>query len=128
MNTLNQAFANGIVASYNPKLEQELTDFRTAHPDAVITGWDVYTQFSDMLSNPGSYGFTNTEQAAFDNSGPYPGVVVADPDSHVFWDGTHPTTAGHVILGNDALECTWGNSYHPGAVDPCADANEPCRH
>lgn len=102
VNTPNQAFANAIVESYNPKLNQKLMDFRTAHPDAFLFGWDTYSQFNDMLSNPGTYGFTNTEQAAFDNSGPYPGVVVADPNSHVFWDSTHPTEAGHLILGQDA--------------------------
>ena len=103
VNTPNQAFANAIVESYNPKLEQKLMDFRTAHPDVFLFGWDTYSQFDDMLSNPASYGFTNTEQAAFDNSGAYPGTVVADPNSHVFWDGTHPTEAGHTILGQDAL-------------------------
>ena len=57
-----------------------------------------------MLANPGSYGFTNTTVAALNNNGLYPGVVVADPDSHVFWDQTHPTEAGHAILGQSALE------------------------
>jgi phospholipase/lecithinase/hemolysin len=104
VNTPNQAFANDIVSSYNPKLAQAISDFRTAHPDATITAWDVYTQFQDMLANPGSYGFTNTEQAAFNNSGLYPGVVSATPNTHVFWDGTHPTEAGHQILGQSALE------------------------
>jgi outer membrane lipase/esterase len=104
VNTPNQAFANNIVASYNPKLAQAISDFRTAHPGATIIAWDVYTQFQDMLANPGSYGFTNTEQAALDNSGLYPGVVSATPNTHVFWDGTHPTEAGHQILGQSALE------------------------
>jgi phospholipase/lecithinase/hemolysin len=104
VNTPNQAFANDIVTSYNPKLADAITDFRTAHPDATITSWDVYTQFQDMLANPGSYGFTNTEQAALNNSGLYPGVVSATPNTHVFWDGTHPTEVGHQILGQSALE------------------------
>ena len=104
VNTANQAFANDIVASYNPKLAAAIAAFGTAHPDATVTGWDVYTQFQDMLSNPGSYGFTNTEVAALNNTTePYPGVVVANPDSHVFWDQTHPTAAGHAILGQSAL-------------------------
>jgi phospholipase/lecithinase/hemolysin len=102
--TFNQVFANDIVASYNPKLAAEIAAFRTAHPDATVTAWDVYTQFQDMLSNPGSYGFTNTTVAALNNDADYPGVVVADPNSHVFWDQTHPTAAGHAILGQDALE------------------------
>jgi phospholipase/lecithinase/hemolysin len=102
VNTPNQAFANAIVTSYTPKLNQELMDFRTAHADAFIYSWDTYSQFSDMLTNPGSYGFTNTQQAAFDDSGAYPGTVVADPNTHVFWDSTHPTEAGHMILGQDA--------------------------
>src|SRR6478752_23839 len=61
--TANQAFANAIVASYDPKLAAAVTAFRTAHPDATVAYWDVYTQFADMLANPSSYGFTNTMQA-----------------------------------------------------------------
>jgi phospholipase/lecithinase/hemolysin len=101
--TANQAFANDIVASFDPKLASAIVDFRTTHPDASVAYWDVYTQFADMLANPGSYGFTNTTQAALNNSGLYPGVVAADPNSHVFWDETHPTEAGHAILGQSAL-------------------------
>lgn len=104
VNTPNQAFANAIVDSYNPKLAQMITDFTTSNPDAKIAAWDVFTLFNDLLANPGSYGFTNTTQAAFDDSGPYPGTVVADPNSHVFWDGTHPTAPAHAILGAHALE------------------------
>lgn len=29
--------------------------------------------------------------------------MIANPNSHVFWDGTHPTAAGHAILGQDGL-------------------------
>ena len=113
--TANQAFANDIVASYNPKLAAAITSFSTAHPDATVTAWDVYTQFQDMLSNPGSYGFTNTTVAALNNNTLYPGVVVADPNSHVFWDETHPTAAGHLILGTKRIGSARRNARYSRA-------------
>lgn len=104
VNTPNKMFANDIVSSYNPKLEQALVDFRAAHTEAKLASWDDFSQFDAMLTDPAFYGFTNETDAAFSSSGAYPGTVVADPNKHVFWDSTHPTAAGHALLGDFAYE------------------------
>ena len=104
VNTPNQAFANGMVTSFNPKLAQALANLRTQHSDLRVAGWDMYSDFNQVLNNPASFGFTNDTDAAFSSSGPYPGTVVANPNQHVFWDDTHPTAPGHQILGQFAYQ------------------------
>jgi phospholipase/lecithinase/hemolysin len=102
VNTPNQAFANDIVTTYNPKLSQALANLEVQFPEIKLTSWDVYSDFNEMLHNPGNFGFTNVTVGAFSSTGPYPGTVVADPGQHVFWDHTHPTAPGHVLLGQYA--------------------------
>jgi phospholipase/lecithinase/hemolysin len=99
VNTPNQSFANDMVTSYNPKLAQALANLRTQHAGLRLAGWDVYSDFNQVLQNPASFGFTDDTEAAFSNTGPYPGTVVANPNQHVFWDDTHPTAPGHAYLG-----------------------------
>jgi phospholipase/lecithinase/hemolysin len=102
VNTPNQAFANSIVTTYNPKLAQALTNLEVQFPEIKLTPWDVYSDFNQMLQNPGNFGFTNVTVGAFSSTGPYPGAVAANPAQHVFWDHTHPTAPGHVLLGHFA--------------------------
>jgi phospholipase/lecithinase/hemolysin len=102
VDTPNQAFANNIVTTYNPKLAQTLVDLKGQLPGLKLTAWDVYTDFNQLLQNPASFGFTNVKDSAYSSSGPYPGTVVANPNQHLFWDHTHPTQPGHVLLGRYA--------------------------
>lgn len=109
VDTPNQTVANNIVTTFNPKLEQAMMDLRTELPDLKLATWDVYSDFSAMLQDPMSFGFTNEKDAAFSAGTftdrlPYPGTVVANPNEHVFWDDTHPTAAGHALLGDYAYD------------------------
>jgi phospholipase/lecithinase/hemolysin len=104
VDTPNQAIANDIVIKFNPKLEQAMVDLRTQFPDLKLATWDVHSDFDAMLQDPMSFGFTDEKHAAYSSSGPYPGTVVANPNQHVFWDHTHPSAAGHALLGGYAYE------------------------
>jgi len=67
---------------------------------------------ADLISNvaafPVSFGLANvTDPAA---PGLSPGAlfynksqIVSDPNSYLFWDDLHPTTAGHAMLAEQAL-------------------------
>jgi cholinesterase len=104
VNTPNQAFANDIVTTYNPKLAQSLVNLQVQFPELELTPWDVYTDFNGLLQNPGNFGFTNVTDGAFSSAGAYPGTVAANPNQHVFWDHTHPTAPGHALLGGYAYD------------------------
>ncbi|MDP9004531.1 MAG: SGNH/GDSL hydrolase family protein [Verrucomicrobiota bacterium] len=49
---------------------------------------DAWTNTIRVLTYPSKYGFTDTLHSAQGNSN-------ISPDTYLFWDGLHPTTAGH---------------------------------
>jgi len=63
---------------------------RLASETGVLV-FDLFGLTTSINANPGAYGFIN----ASDASGAIPG---ADPSQYLFWDGIHPTAAGHAIL------------------------------
>ncbi len=67
-----------------------------------IIDFDIFSILNDMIANPGTYGFTNTNTACYSGTVGIggPGTVCANPDEYIFWDGIHPTTAAHDIIGN----------------------------
>ena len=70
---------------------------------AGVQYFDTFSWWSHTLANPGAYGFTNVTDPCLTTS------ICADPSSYFFWDGVHPTTAGHAVLADaveDSLEQT----------------------
>jgi cholinesterase len=59
--------------------------------------FDTLSLISSVVSNPAMYGFTNVTDPCLTGSSP-----CANPDQYFFFDGEHPTTAGHQVIG-DAL-------------------------
>jgi phospholipase/lecithinase/hemolysin len=55
--------------------------------------FDAFSRFSSIIGHPEEYGLTNvTDQLML--------ATDADPNEYFFWDGAHPTTAGHAIIAN----------------------------
>ncbi len=85
-----------LAQAFNFNLAQALTALDASLDLAEIVQFDTYSALNRIISDPGAYGFTNTSTPCFDKN---TGTVCADPDKYVFWDGSHPTTKTHSILG-----------------------------
>ena len=93
---------NGPNAAYlATTLTQAMNDalgYRLATETNVYT-FDVFGLTTSIHANPGAYGLTNDSDAG----GAIPG---ADLSTFLFWDGIHPTAAGHSILATSMYALT----------------------
>jgi phospholipase/lecithinase/hemolysin len=96
-----QAAASQLTAAYNGALEQTLQALQ-ALPQIRLVRLDVPTLLADVLVDPEEFGLTNVEDACL-AFGVVRGAVCERPDRYLFWDGVHPTRAGHHIVARAAL-------------------------
>jgi len=93
---------------YNGGLEGGLQQLEQGIPDINIYRLDVGRIVDDIVANPGDFGLTDVNfpcltffiesDAKCDN-----------PEEHLFWDGIHPTAAGHNVLSAVATAVVTGN-------------------
>jgi phospholipase/lecithinase/hemolysin len=62
----------------------------------TIHKFDVYSLLKGIIASPTSYGLVDVKDSS-------QGMPV-NPDTYLFWDDLHPTTRGHNLLGQAALE------------------------
>lgn len=60
---------------------------------------DAYTKVNDVVASPATFGLENVKSACLQLSAPY---ACSQPQDYLFWDGIHPTSAGHEILAHEA--------------------------
>jgi phospholipase/lecithinase/hemolysin len=64
---------------------------------AEVMQFDTYGFLQNIRGNPTAYGFSNvTDQCILNLGNP---ANPCDPSTWLFWDGAHPTTAVHRLLG-----------------------------
>jgi outer membrane lipase/esterase len=83
---LGTAIAN----AFNAALAQRLS-FETG-----VTTFDVFGLINNVAANPASFGFTNITDACG-------AVIGCDASKYLFWDGIHPTAAGHALIASAML-------------------------
>ncbi len=93
--------ADFAVGSFNTALLSGLFVTAAARPTTNIIHVDLFKIGDVVSANPGSFGFSNANQACFNGV-----TVCANPNSFFYFDGVHPTAAGHALiasLANDYL-------------------------
>lgn len=89
-NPAAQAFSN----AFNAQLQAGLATV----VGSTIFNLDLFASTNATVANPGLYGFTNVNTACWNGT-----TVCATPNSYLFWDAIHPTTAAHSNLAIAAL-------------------------
>lgn len=79
--------AGVVVGRMNGALDRRLED------ESGVTVLDTYAIFTEVIGNPEAYGLANVTDACGAIDG-------CDPSTYMFWDGIHPTSAGHRILAD----------------------------
>ncbi|KFB71292.1 MAG: Lipase 1 precursor [Candidatus Accumulibacter phosphatis] len=95
---LSMAYNAGLATTLGV-LEQNLTGLE-------IIDFDIFSNLNEIIANAASYGFTDTTHRCYtgdDVNFTGGGTVCSNPDAYLWWDGIHPTTALHTILGQRML-------------------------
>jgi outer membrane lipase/esterase len=84
---VNAAAGSFLASSMNAALAVRLAG------EAGVSTFDIYGLGTTLAANPGAFGFTNVTDACG-------AVVNADCSKYVYWDGIHPTAAGHEAIAD----------------------------
>jgi phospholipase/lecithinase/hemolysin len=101
-----QAAATALVQAFNGGLETVLDSFEAAHPAVHLIRFDAFATFEGIVANAASHGLTNLTDRCYtgdDLRFTGGGSVCANPSQYLFWDGIHPTTVTHRLLGEAML-------------------------
>lgn len=88
--------ASTLSAAYNAQFALVLQGL-AALPGIEIVPFDAFSLLSDVQANPARFHLRDATNACIQpNNAPL--YRCANPDRHFFWDGIHPTRAGHAII------------------------------
>lgn len=106
LNTLNSAPLNNLTQFHNLGLAASINSLSQSNSGVNLRLLDVNSLFNQIVANPADAGFDNVTSQCITTTS-----VCGTPDTYLFWDDIHPTTAGHRLIGELAF-----NTVSPTAV------------
>ncbi len=101
----NSARLTALTQAHNQGLRRAVKVLSQQHSDLKIATLDANALYREAIASPAKYGLTNVTSACLSGGG-----VCGSPDQFLFWDGIHPTTAAHKILGGSSVGCCAGEA------------------
>jgi outer membrane lipase/esterase len=93
---------DALSAKFNDELELALQTIEKA-PGIEIVRLDVFTFLNQVVADPGSFGLADAVDPCI-RLNTVVHAFCANPGKFLFWDGIHPTVAGHHLLAVRADE------------------------
>jgi phospholipase/lecithinase/hemolysin len=71
-------------------------------PGVQLLRVDINAIFAEIVADPEAAGLSDVEDSCL-AFGVIGHAICSTPNRYLFWDGAHPTTAGHGLLADAAL-------------------------
>jgi phospholipase/lecithinase/hemolysin len=84
--------ANQATAAFNAQMSADVTDLEHMLSNVVIITIDIHSAFEQIEGNPQAFGFANITDSAQGKN--------VDPNTYLFWDDLHPTTAADALIAD----------------------------
>jgi phospholipase/lecithinase/hemolysin len=94
--------AGQLTVAFNAGLDNTLGQVKLMFPDIHFARLDAYAKLNTVIAAPQLFGLRNVTSACITPSAPP--FACKKADEFLFWDGIHPTKAGHGILAHEAAQ------------------------
>ncbi len=102
-----EAGATFLTNGYNTGINQALVGLGGL-PNIRFVRLDVNALLTAIVNDPAAFGLTNAEDACL-TFGVIRDPFCRTPNRYLFWDGTHPTKAGHSLVADAAARALAAN-------------------
>jgi len=125
-NPQGSSILSALSSEHNQLLEQKLAalDGTLDASSATLTQFDLSSITDEIVADPSAFGLENAQDTCltdFQIDNTFTGIC-ADPDKFFFWDDVHPTTVGHTLIAQSALETLANAGGKDPVVPPDDDA------
>ena len=100
---LASQLASFTTVAYNTAWTTAVSAAAAANPTANVIQVPVDQLFAAVVGNPGAFGFSNVTSQCLTTIACVTGTS-ATQAGYLFWDGVHPTAAGHAMMAGYASE------------------------